>query len=302
MAAHLTLADSALLSCTQPQRATVARKAAITFIRPGKLGRQLVATAREISRSGRSGIYDVSVTVDGVVIAEFRGHSALSAAHGCRRPNQAKITIRETRYGFDEPQIQGKRLPAPIDERARFGETRSWRCRPSGSPALAHGLRQCRALQKSFDKAGVHPSDFRQLSDLQKFPFTVKTDLRDNYLSTCSRSPAKNWCGARVLRHDGKTDRGRIHKSRYRRMVGGDGALNRAAGGRTGMIMQQRYAMAVHRRPRRALRRGKNSAARCAQCPAHDRAAGAVDHDSGRHHHGDAEYMLAILDEFKSRS
>jgi acyl-CoA thioesterase len=35
----------------------------------------LVAVAREISRSGRSGIYDVRVSVDDVVIAEFRGHS-----------------------------------------------------------------------------------------------------------------------------------------------------------------------------------------------------------------------------------
>jgi acyl-CoA thioesterase len=47
----------------------------ITFIRPGKLGDVLVAKAREISRSGRSGIYDVSVTANDVVIAEFRGHS-----------------------------------------------------------------------------------------------------------------------------------------------------------------------------------------------------------------------------------
>ena len=35
----------------------------------------LVATAREISRSGRSGIYDVRVTANDAVIAEFRGHS-----------------------------------------------------------------------------------------------------------------------------------------------------------------------------------------------------------------------------------
>ena len=48
----------------------------ITFIRPGKLGDRMVATAREISRSGRSGIYDVRVTTDGgEIIAEFRGHS-----------------------------------------------------------------------------------------------------------------------------------------------------------------------------------------------------------------------------------
>jgi acyl-CoA thioesterase len=47
----------------------------IAFIRPGKLGDVLVATAREVSRSGRSGIYDVRVTAGDVVIAEFRGHS-----------------------------------------------------------------------------------------------------------------------------------------------------------------------------------------------------------------------------------
>jgi acyl-CoA thioesterase len=35
----------------------------------------VVAEAREISRSGRSGIYDVRVSVDDTVIAEFRGHS-----------------------------------------------------------------------------------------------------------------------------------------------------------------------------------------------------------------------------------
>src|ERR1700723_2292363 len=39
-----------------------------------------VVAAREISRSGRSGIYDVCVTTDdGTVIAEFRGHSRVIA-------------------------------------------------------------------------------------------------------------------------------------------------------------------------------------------------------------------------------
>ncbi|MFD3474542.1 phenylacetate--CoA ligase PaaK [Streptomyces sp. NPDC058695] len=33
----------------------------------------------------------------------------------------------------------------------------------------------------SFDKAGVHPEDCRSLADLARFPFTTKTDLRDNY-------------------------------------------------------------------------------------------------------------------------
>jgi len=34
---------------------------------------------------------------------------------------------------------------------------------------------------KKFDAAGVKPSDFQSLADIGRFPFTVKTDLRDNY-------------------------------------------------------------------------------------------------------------------------
>jgi acyl-CoA thioesterase len=71
-----TLADSAFaFACNSHNQRTVAAQGNITFVRPGKLGDKLVATAREISRNGRSGIYDVQVAVGGVVIAEFRGHS-----------------------------------------------------------------------------------------------------------------------------------------------------------------------------------------------------------------------------------
>jgi acyl-CoA thioesterase len=71
-----TLADSAFaFACNSHNQRVVAAQGHITFIRPGKLGDLLVATAREISRDGRSGIYDVRVTVDDAVIAEFRGHS-----------------------------------------------------------------------------------------------------------------------------------------------------------------------------------------------------------------------------------
>src|SRR5882757_9703217 len=46
---------------------------------------------------------------------------------------------------------------------------------------LAHAYDNVAHYKRAFDEAGVHPSDFKQLSDLGKFPFTVKTDLRDNY-------------------------------------------------------------------------------------------------------------------------
>ncbi|MFE9399106.1 phenylacetate--CoA ligase PaaK [Streptomyces flavidovirens] len=35
--------------------------------------------------------------------------------------------------------------------------------------------------RQSFDRAGLRPEDCRSLADLARFPFTVKTDLRDNY-------------------------------------------------------------------------------------------------------------------------
>ncbi len=70
------LADSAFaFACNSHNERTVAAQCNISFIRPGKLGDRLVATAREISRTGRSGIYDVRVTVDDIAIAELRGHS-----------------------------------------------------------------------------------------------------------------------------------------------------------------------------------------------------------------------------------
>ena len=71
-----TLADSAFaFACNSRNDRAVAAQGDITFIRAGKLGDKLVATAREVSRNGRSGIYDVRVTAGDVVIAEFRGHS-----------------------------------------------------------------------------------------------------------------------------------------------------------------------------------------------------------------------------------
>lgn len=35
--------------------------------------------------------------------------------------------------------------------------------------------------RRAFDARGVHPGDLKRLSDIAKFPFTVKKDLRDNY-------------------------------------------------------------------------------------------------------------------------
>ena len=72
-----TLADSAFaFACNSYNQRTVAQHCAVTFIKAAKQGDRLTAKAVERSRTGRSGIYGVTVT-NGFddVIAEFRGHS-----------------------------------------------------------------------------------------------------------------------------------------------------------------------------------------------------------------------------------
>jgi phenylacetate-CoA ligase len=46
---------------------------------------------------------------------------------------------------------------------------------------LQHAYDNVAHYRKAFDEKGVHPGDLKQVSDLAKFPFTVKKDLRDNY-------------------------------------------------------------------------------------------------------------------------
>ncbi|MDX1742350.1 MAG: phenylacetate--CoA ligase PaaK [Ruegeria sp.] len=63
---------------------------------------------------------------------------------------------------------------ASIDEiRATQLERLKW--------SLRHAYQNVPMYKQRFDEAGVHPDDLQQLSDLSKFPFTYKNDLRDNY-------------------------------------------------------------------------------------------------------------------------
>ena len=75
-----SLADSAFaLACNSHGPVTVAAGFSIDLLAPARLGQTLYADAREVSRRGRSGLYDVTVRADdpeaGAVIAEFRGRS-----------------------------------------------------------------------------------------------------------------------------------------------------------------------------------------------------------------------------------
>ena len=75
---HLfTLADTAFAyACNSYNLVTFAAGASIEFLRPAKLGDQIVAVATERHRGGRTGIYDVVLSnQDGAEVAIFRGRS-----------------------------------------------------------------------------------------------------------------------------------------------------------------------------------------------------------------------------------
>lgn len=72
-----TLADSAFaFACNTYNQLVVAQHCSVTYLAPGQIGDRLTATAVEVSRKGRSGIYDVRLTnQNGQHVVEFRGHS-----------------------------------------------------------------------------------------------------------------------------------------------------------------------------------------------------------------------------------
>ncbi len=77
-----TLADTAFaFACNTYGVVTLAAGADVVFVRPARLGDELVATAVERHRGRRTGLYDVTVRCGDAVVAEFRGRS-----HATDRP------------------------------------------------------------------------------------------------------------------------------------------------------------------------------------------------------------------------
>ncbi|MBU2288385.1 MAG: hydroxyphenylacetyl-CoA thioesterase PaaI, partial [Gammaproteobacteria bacterium] len=72
-----TLADTAFAyACNSYDEVTVASGFGIDFLAPGRLGDRLRAVAIEVSKSGRTGVYDIEVQNQrGERLAVFRGRS-----------------------------------------------------------------------------------------------------------------------------------------------------------------------------------------------------------------------------------
>ena len=108
--------------------------------------------------------------------------------------------------------------------------------------SLQHAYDNVGHYRKAFDDAGVHPTDFRQLSDLAKFPFTVKTDLRDNYPFNMFAVPREKL--VRVHASSGTTGKPIVVGYTQRDIDTWSDVMARsirAAGGRTGMIIHNAY-------------------------------------------------------------
>jgi phenylacetate-CoA ligase len=108
--------------------------------------------------------------------------------------------------------------------------------------SLTHAYDHVAHYRRAFDNAGVHPSDFKELADLAKFPFTVKTDLRDNYPFGMFAVPREKL--VRVHASSGTT--GKPIVAGYTRSDIDTWSevmarSIRAAGGRSGMIMHNAY-------------------------------------------------------------
>jgi acyl-CoA thioesterase len=93
--AIFAMADTAFAhACNSDNIVTVAQQCQVNFLKPGKLGDVLCATAQARSLAGRTGIYDVAVTdQNGALIAEFRGM--------CRKLSGPVIPAEPDQHGQD---------------------------------------------------------------------------------------------------------------------------------------------------------------------------------------------------------
>jgi phenylacetate-CoA ligase len=95
-----------------------------------------------------------------------------------------------------------KVFPLEPIEKASIDELRSLQLKRL-QQTLQHAYANSPVYRAKFDAAGVHPDDCKSLSDIAKFPFTTKADLRDSYPFGMFAVPREN-C-ARIHASSGTT-------------------------------------------------------------------------------------------------
>ena len=107
---------------------------------------------------------------------------------------------------------------------------------------LHHAYANVPHYRAAFDRAGVHPDDFRELDDIAKFPFTTKQDLRANYPFGMFAVPREKL--ARVHASSGTTGKPTVVGYTAKDIDTWAQVVARsiyAAGGRPGMIVHVAY-------------------------------------------------------------
>jgi len=108
--------------------------------------------------------------------------------------------------------------------------------------SLKHAYDNVPHYRRAFDRAGVHPEDCKTLADLVRFPFTVKTDLRDNYPFGMFAVPRENV--VRIHASSGTTGKPTVvgyTKNDIDTWATVMARSIRASGGRTGDIVHVSY-------------------------------------------------------------
>jgi phenylacetate-CoA ligase len=108
--------------------------------------------------------------------------------------------------------------------------------------SLRHAYENVPHYRRLFDSAAIHPDDCKELADLAKFPFTSKSDLRDNYPFGMFAVPREQV--ARVHASSGTTGRATVVGYTHADLDIWATVMARsirAAGGRPGHILHNAY-------------------------------------------------------------
>ena len=104
-------------------------------------------------------------------------------------------------------------LPGELEpiERASLDELRALQLERM-QWSLQHAYDNVPHYRRAFDAKGVHPGDLKSSPTSRKFPFTVKSDLRDNYPFGMFAVPREQRrAHPRVVGNDRQADRRRLH-------------------------------------------------------------------------------------------
>jgi phenylacetic acid degradation protein PaaD len=164
-------------ACNSYNELTVASGFAIDFIAPAREGDLLTARCFEVSKAGRTGVYDTEIT-------NQRGERVAISAAAPTPPRAAPPSRPEP--NAKEPRTPSCQHPAPPPAISNRFETAS---RDEITALQVQRLRD--TLQRAYDNVPHYRQAFdakacsraisRRSPTSRNFPFTVKSDLRDNY-------------------------------------------------------------------------------------------------------------------------